>query len=118
MKKIILLLGTMLLLAGSVIAQIEGDVVDQKDKGVPNALVTATDTARKVTDTVRSDERGFYSFKGLKSGKYKIEAKAVGFLPAVYYVKVNAAPDGANEGDDTYYAETLDIILTRPKVPK
>lgn len=119
MRKIIILFATILLFVISAFAQIEGDVADQKDKGVPNAFIIATDSAGKVVDTVKSDERGFYEFKGLRLGKYIIKAKAAGFLPAVYKnVEVNASPVGANEGDDTYYAIRLDIALTPAKVPK
>jgi Carboxypeptidase regulatory-like domain len=64
--------------------QIQGGVFDQKKSGISNALVIASDTSGKVIDSVRSDKRGFYMFNGLTSGKYRIEAKAMGFLPSVH----------------------------------
>lgn len=119
MRKKIFFSGILILLAVTAFGQVEGDVLDEKNKAVTNAVITATDSTGKIVDTVRTDQRGFYFFKKLKPGKYKIEAKAPGFLPAVYKnVEVNAAPAGANEGDDTYYAITLDITLIRTKVPK
>ena len=117
MKELILFFETMLLFTVSAFAQIEGDVVDKEDKGVPNALIIANDTTGKDVDTVKADERGFYEFKRLPPGKYTIKAKASGFLPAVYKnVEVNTAPAGGNERDDTYYAIRLDISLIRAKV--
>lgn len=56
-----------------------------------------------------------YFFRKLKPGKYKIEAKAPGFVNAIHTIRVNTAPADANDNDDTYYAETLDIILRRLK---
>lgn len=119
MIKIIILFVTILFFAFNSVAQIEGDVVDEKDKGVPNAIITASDSTGKVIDTVKSDERGYYEFKGLRADKYIIKATAAGFVPAVYKnVEVHATPTGANEGDDTYYAIRLDISLAPAKVPK
>ena len=115
MNKIILYLPLTLALGLHAGAQVEGDVTDKTLKSITNAIITATDTVTKKVDTTKTDERGFYYFTGLKPGVYKIEAKAPGFQPAVYYFRVNKAPEGANETDDTYFAEILDIILTRPK---
>ena len=118
MKKIIPFLLLTFALRLHAIAQVEGDVTDKTLKSITNAIITATDTVTKKVDTTKTDERGFYYFTGLKPGIYKIEAKAQGFQPAIYFFKVNKAPEGANETDDTYYAETLDIILTVTKIPK
>jgi len=117
MKKIIFLIALPLFGTG-VIAQVEGDIVDEQNKPVLHVIIIATDTARKVSDTVKTDERGFYIFKNLKPGIHKFEAKATGFLPGILFFKVNPAPEGANDTDDTYFAETLDFILKRAKVPK
>ena len=117
MKKTFLLItGTFFVVIA--FAQVEGDVVDQQNKAVTNTIIIATDTVRKTMDTVRTDERGFYYFKELKPGIHKIEANAPGFLPTILFFKVNPAPDGANDTDDTYFAETLDLVLKRPKTPK
>ena len=100
-------------------AQIEGDVIDQKNKGLPNAFIIAIDSAGKIMDTVKSDERGFYEFIGLPAGKYTINAKANGFLPVVHKnIEVKPTPAGVNQKDDTYYAISLDIRLAPAKVSK
>jgi len=118
MKKIILLLGMIHLLFLTASSQVEGDVTDPKEIAITNAVITATDTTGKIVDTVKTDERGFYLFEKLKPGKYTIEAKAPGFLPAARTVRVKPKPANSNNRDDTYYAETLDIILQRPKATK
>jgi len=118
MKKIIAFLVLLPLFALKAVCQLEGDVLDQSNKTVINAIIIATDSTGKVVDSVKTDERGFYFFKKLKPGKYKIEAKAPGFQPAIHTVRIDPAPKDANDTDDTYYAETLDIILTRPKTTK
>ena len=69
MKGTIGFLGTILLFTFNASAQIQGDVVDQKNKGIVNAILIATDTIKKVADTVKSDNRGFYVFNRLKPGK-------------------------------------------------
>jgi hypothetical protein len=107
-----------ILLAFTAFNQVEGDVTDDKNKAITNAVITATDSTGKTVDIVKTDERGFYFFRKLKPGKYKIEAKAPGFVNAIHSVRVNRAPADANDNDDTYYAETLDIILRRPKPAK
>ncbi|NOT51858.1 MAG: carboxypeptidase regulatory-like domain-containing protein [Chitinophagaceae bacterium] len=118
MKKIIIFLGLLQLFALKAFCQLEGDVLDQTNKAITNAIVIATDSTGKVVDTVKTDQRGFYFFKKLKQGKYKIEGKAPGFQPAIYTIRIEETPKDANDGDDTYYAETLDIILKRPKTTK
>lgn len=118
MKRFIIFLGLLPLFSSTAFGQLEGDVLDQNNKTVINAIVIATDSTGKVVDTAKTDERGFYFFKKLTPGRYKIEAKAPGFQPAKYTVQIETAPKDANDTDDTYYAETLDIILTRPKTMK
>lgn len=108
------------LFAFSGFAQIQGGVFDQKKQGISNALITASDTNRVVIDSVRSDNRGFYIFKGLKPGKYRIEAKATGFRPSVYEnIKANAEdPDEETGRDDISNATRLEIFLKPDTVPK
>jgi len=115
----IILFGIMLLLAVNASAQIQGDVVDSTDKGVPNAIIIATDTVKKIADPVKSDYRGFYSFIGLKPGNYKIEVKADGFQPAVIEnIIVKEGDTGELIGGDLYRGQRLDITLTPAKIPK
>jgi protocatechuate 3,4-dioxygenase beta subunit len=94
--------------------QIEGQVIDQKEKGMPNIPITVMDTSGKVMATVRSDNLGFYGFKDLRPGKYRIAGKTPGFRPVVYNVVVNEV-----EGeDDKYLATWVYIVLTPVKNPK
>jgi len=120
LKKITFSFGIMLMFAVSGFAQIQGGVFDQKKQGIPNANVMATDTTGKVIDTVKSDKRGFYIFKGLRPGKYKIEAKALGFLTAVFE-NIQANKEDPDEGigrDDISSATRLEIVLKPANVPK
>lgn len=118
--RITLSFGIILLFVINSFAQIQGGVFDQKKEGIPNAIIIATDSARNFIDTVRSDKRGFYAFKGLKPGKYKIEAKAPGFMTAVFEnIQANQEdPDEGIDRDDISSATRLEIVLKPAKVPK
>ncbi|MGH2553905.1 MAG: carboxypeptidase-like regulatory domain-containing protein [Chitinophagaceae bacterium] len=118
MKKIIVFWGLLQLFALKAFCQVEGDVIDQQEKPVTNAIVIATDSLTNIKDTVKTDERGFYFFKKLNPGKYKIEAQAPGFLPTIHRFTIGISPEGANDTDDTYYAEIIDFILRRQKPVK
>lgn len=112
--------GATLFFSKSAASQIQGDVVDSNDKVVPNALIIATNSVSNKADTVKTDSRGFFSFSGLKPGKYKIEAKCTDFLPALFKeIMVNEGDTGSVEGEEDFYKGTrLDITLTSTKVPK
>jgi hypothetical protein len=117
--KMTLLILSMLVFSISLLAQIEGDVTDQNNKGIANAVITATDYTGKLIDTAVTDKRGFYFFKTLKSGKYNIEAKAAGYISLVFKnVEVEKESNMTSEWDDTYYAVRLDIILKLTKSQK
>ena len=120
LRRILLSFGIMLLFAVSAFAQIQGDIVNLTGQGVPNAIITATDTVTKVIDTVKSDIRGFYAFNGLRPGNYIIEAKAAGFRSAIYKnIRINEGETGAIKGElDLYRGQRLDISLTPAKIPK
>ncbi|MEP6617515.1 MAG: carboxypeptidase-like regulatory domain-containing protein [Ginsengibacter sp.] len=118
MLRLIFLSGTMLLIGFNSFGQIEGVVIDQKKIAILDAIIIVTDTTGKAIDTVKSDKRGAYAFKSLKPGKYNVEAKMAGFLPAIYKnIEITTAPEGTDEHDDTYYAIRLDIKLILAKVP-
>src|SRR5258706_421189 len=101
-----------LLLSKCAIAQLEGDIKDKLEKAITNAAIIAVDSVTKKLDSTKTDERGYYAFKGLIPGRYRIEVRAPGFLPNVSYININQAPAGSNDTDDTYYAETLDFNIT------
>ena len=118
MKRILIIWGAMLGFNVTSFSQIEGDVMDPKDKGIPNAILIATDSTRNIADTVKSDNRGFYFFTNLKPGKYKIEVKAAGFQPAVLQNIVVKEEDTGVVDDDMYNGQRLDIILIPAKPGK
>jgi hypothetical protein len=100
-------------------AQIQGDITDSSGKAVPDAFIIATANG-KLADTVKSGKLGFYEFKKLKPGIYRIEVKAAGFRPAVQEnVEVKETDTGYKEGyDDVYYGQRLDFLLTPVKASK
>jgi hypothetical protein len=118
-NKIVLCLVIQLLVLKS-FAQVEGNVVDTTGKAIPGATIIAIDTVKNTTDTIKSDKVGYYSFKSLKRGNYKIAAMAEGFQNAIYknVIVDNETPqDDSGEGDISN-AVWLEIVLEPRKVPK
>lgn len=100
-------------------SQIEGLVSDKNKTGIQKVLVTVSDSTGKIIDSTRSDSLGAYAFNGLKPGKYNLEAKASGFQTIIRRnIEITTAPEGTDEGSDTYYAIRLDLILTPLKDQK
>jgi hypothetical protein len=118
MKKRLFLFGVILGFTARSFSQIQGDINDPKEKGIPNAMIIATDSVRRSVDTVKSDSRGFYSFDKLKPGNYKIEVKAVGFQMAIIKDIVVKEGDIGMVEDDLYHGQRLDITLNPAKVPQ
>jgi hypothetical protein len=120
LKRIILSGGIILFFTLRSFAQIQGGVFDPIGKGIPNATIIATDSVRQTSDTVQTDKRGFYSFKRLRAGKYKIEAKAPGFITALFenVVANEGEKDEVVDRDDISSATRLEIVLKPVKVPK
>jgi hypothetical protein len=58
-----------------------GTITDPSGKAVPDAKVTATETATSIKQSVTTDGRGFYSFQSLPVGRYDVDADASGFKP-------------------------------------
>jgi hypothetical protein len=113
--------GFLLLLSFSASAQIQGDILDPNDKGVLKALIIATPTTiGSRPDTVKSGQLGFYEFRNLKPGIYRIEIKATGFQTVVIEkVEVKEEDTGFEEGeDDIYHGQRLDFILVPAKTIK
>jgi cold-inducible RNA-binding protein len=102
MKRIIILLATILLITVSAFAQIEGRVTDAKGNGVPKVTITATGADGKVASTATTDEDGEYVFEDLDVGKYKITAKGSEAFQPTVRENVNVL-----ENETT----TLDIML-------
>jgi len=118
--RIALVFVIILFTAAKAFAQIQGGVFDQKGQGIANATIIAIDSTKGSRDTVRTDNRGFYAFKGLKTGKYKIEAKAPGFLSSVF-TNIEAREERLDDDivrTDISNATRLEIYLKPEKVPK
>jgi hypothetical protein len=60
-------------------ADLTGTVTDPSGAEVPNAKVTAIDTARGSERSVMTDEHGFYRLPGLAPATYKLTAEHAGF---------------------------------------
>ena len=56
-----------------------GTITDQSGAAVPNATVTATNTATGIKNTTRSNASGEYHFANLSVGVYDISANSAGF---------------------------------------
>jgi hypothetical protein len=84
MRKSTSYLGFLFLLALSGYSQtitgsMSGRVVDQQGSAVPNATVTATEPATKVTLSTKSAVGGDFAIPGLLPGNYTLTIEAVGF---------------------------------------
>lgn len=90
-SKAAILLCVQLALVGSMLAQglgrINGTVTDTTGAAVPNAKVTATNTATGQINNASSDSAGTYVFPSLAPARYAISATASGFAT---YVENNA----------------------------
>src|SRR5260370_1700337 len=77
-----------ILLAGQVRAQVagatlSGTVNDPSGAVVPNAQVSARNTATGVSRATTTDSAGFYSLPNLLPGTYEVTVTATGFSTAV-----------------------------------
>jgi hypothetical protein len=65
-------------------ATINGTVTDASGGVVPDAKVTATQTATHTERTTRSSSAGLYSFTALPAGSYDVTVEATGFKQAKF----------------------------------
>ena len=63
-------------------AQVRGIVSDQTGAVVQNATITITNDGTGIATTTRTDERGLYTFTGLRPAVYTMKAEAKGFQTA------------------------------------
>src|SRR5579862_9124610 len=54
---------------------LQGTVVDASGAPVPSAKITLEE-GNRVRDSTTTDEKGFYSFEGIKPGAYRVRASA------------------------------------------
>jgi len=62
--------------------QFQGTILDQSGAAVPNATVTATNSATGQTFTAHSSNSGFYTMNQVPVGTYNVKASAQGFKAA------------------------------------
>jgi hypothetical protein len=90
MKRICLLIVPLLLLvslsgvAQTVTGAIRGIITDPSGAIVPNATVTAIDTATGVATVAKTNQAGEYAIRFLQIGQYKLTVEAPGFTTAKY----------------------------------
>jgi hypothetical protein len=60
-------------------AAIHGTVTDLTGAAMPNAKITAVDTATGISTTTTSNRSGFYTFTALQIGPYKVDIEMPGF---------------------------------------
>jgi hypothetical protein len=60
---------------------ISGTVTDPSGAVIVNAKITVTNTETGISQSVRTDDRGFYSFQALAVGHYDLEVESAGFAP-------------------------------------
>ncbi len=65
--------------AQNITGSMSGRVVDQQGSAVPNATVTATDTARKSNSVTKTGAEGDFSIAGLQPSTYNVTVEASGF---------------------------------------
>ena len=112
MQKIIFLSIITLAMTSRSFAQIEGSVTDTSGKAIANAIIIAIDSARNTTDTINSDKGGYFVYKNLKRGEYKITAKASGYQKAVYdNIVVRNETAAGNKSSDISGAEWVEIVM-------
>ncbi len=80
---ICVLLGTQGVFAQSGRANITGIVTDAQGAAIPNATVTATDTATGVATPTTSNQSGVYSLIQLQAGNYTVKAEKEGFAATI-----------------------------------
>ncbi|MEO6611005.1 MAG: carboxypeptidase-like regulatory domain-containing protein [Chitinophagaceae bacterium] len=119
MKKTHTVLILLLLLSFKSFSQIEGDVRNNDDKRIANAIIIVMDTTRNIIDSAVSAENGYYSFKHLKPGIYLVEAKYPGFENKIYKNVIAREPlDESKASRDMTTATRLQIVLVPVKTAK
>src|SRR5579864_1637740 len=87
-----LVLAVLLLSGLSVIGQtlgdISGTVADPSGAGVPNSVVTLTNTATNAVRTTNSSDQGLYTFTSVPPGTYTVKVEHPGFKTTTSNVEV------------------------------
>ncbi len=94
---LVLAVGSGIAIAQTETGQITGTVFDSSGAAVPNATVTAVDTATKAARSTTASSGGVYEFPNLLPGRYEVTTEAKGFQKTVHVVTVTV---GARVGFD------------------
>src|SRR4051812_2476775 len=70
--------------AQAVYGSISGIITDASGALVPGASVTITSVARQTSDTVTTNDQGFYAKERLVPGVYQVKAELQGFKSTVF----------------------------------
>jgi len=65
--------------AQNITGSMSGRIVDQQGASVPNATVTVTEPAKKLTVAAKTNDTGDFYVAGLLPGNYTLEVEAAGF---------------------------------------
>ena len=99
---------------------ISGSILDASGAVIPNAQVTATNTATGVTSSTVSDTAGLFRFAKLPIGNYNLEVTKEGFCKYVLSsVKVSAGVDygvGATELGVGSMSEVVNVTAAPPLI--
>jgi hypothetical protein len=83
---VVLLSGLALL--GQTLGDITGQVADPSGAGVPNSVVTLTNTATNAVRQANTNDQGLYSFPSVPPGTYNLKVEHPGFKTATSNVEV------------------------------
>jgi carboxypeptidase family protein/TonB-dependent receptor-like protein len=78
---IALVIATAMATRAGVGGSISGTVSDPSGAVIVHAKITVTNTETGISQSVRTDDRGFYSFQALSVGHYDLEVESAGFAP-------------------------------------
>ena len=65
-------------------AQISGRTVDVSTVPMPEVIIAATNTETGIIITTVTDQNGVYRFRGLSQGRYRVDARLIGFQDKSY----------------------------------
>lgn len=77
----ILLASAVAALGQVTVGQISGKIFDASGAVLPRCKVVATSEATGLSQTITTDDAGFFAFPGLPAGSYTIKVEATGFRP-------------------------------------
>jgi len=75
-------------LTGQTLGDISGQVADPSGAGVPNSVVTLTNTATNAVRTANTNEQGLYTFTSVPPGTYNLKVEHPGFKTTTSNVEV------------------------------